>query len=54
MSLLCFTKSISRSRGLAHTAGTACINILGGIVILINDRILLKVSLLSLYISALC
>lgn len=54
MSLVCFTKPISKSRGFAHIAGTACINILGGIVILINDRVLLKVSLLSLYIRALC
>lgn len=54
MSLVCSAKHISESRGFAHIAGTAYINIEGGAMILINDRVLLKVSLLSLYIRAVC
>lgn len=54
MSLICSAKHFSESRGFAHIASTACINVLGGTVILINDRVLLKVSLLSLYIRAVC
>lgn len=54
MSLVCSAKQISESHGFAHIAGTACINILEGAVILINDRVLLKVSLLSLYVRAVC